>query len=163
MPTRVFSQQPDLVAALPQLLAHARRFFAAEVEVLAASPPDRSQLSDGFVSLQFNGGRYPGLGTFRIESRSTTDEDRASARAAELRGKAGGMAELAARCPRLWTVIPEGDVSGSAELQLCGLLASIALGPVMPADESTLYGVRGAMERAEKAAETAEKAERERH
>ena len=32
-------------------------------------------------------------------------------------------------------------------------LASVALGPVLPADGSTLYGVRGAMERAEKAAQ----------
>jgi len=71
---------------------------------------------------------------------------------AEERGRAGGMAQLAARCVALWSVTPEGEVSGTAELQLSALLASVALGPVLPADESTLYGVRGAMERAEKAA-----------
>jgi hypothetical protein len=61
------------------------------------------------------------------------------------------MALLAARCSVLWIVTPEGTPTGSAELQLSALLASVALGPVMPSDESTLYGVRGAMERAEKA------------
>jgi hypothetical protein len=58
---------------------------------------------------------------------------------------------LAARCPAVWIVTPEAEVQGSAELQLSALLASVALGPVLPDDESTLYGVRGAMERAEKA------------
>lgn len=150
MPTRVFSQQPDLVAALPKLVHHARRFFGAELDVLGASPPDRAQLVDAFVRLRFESGRYPGSGDFRIESRATTNDDRYAADAAEVAGKAGGMALLAARCPAVWTLTPEGESLGSAELQLSALLASVALGPVLPADGSTLYGVRGAMERAEK-------------
>jgi hypothetical protein len=60
------------------------------------------------------------------------------------------MAQLAARCVALWVITPTGEVTGSAELQLSALLASVALGPVLPSDVSTLYGVRGAMERAEK-------------
>jgi hypothetical protein len=64
------------------------------------------------------------------------------------------MSDLAARCPAVWTISAEGEVTGTAELQLSALLASVALGPVLPEDESTLYGVRGAMERAEKAAES---------
>lgn len=155
MPTRVFSQQPDLVAALPQLLAHAHRFFAAELDVLSASSAERPELASALVSLRIESARYPGDGTFRIESRGTTDEDRAAAERAEARGRAGGMAQLAARCAVVWVVTRDGEVTGSAELQLSALLASVALGPVMPEDESTLYGVRGAMERAEKAAESA--------
>ena len=151
MTTRVFSQQPDLVAALPQLLSHARRFFAAEVEVLSASPPERKDAAVAFVVLRLESARYPADGTFRIESRANTAADRAAAEVAEVRGRAGGMATLAARCQAIWSVAPEGEISGTAELQLSALLASIALGPVLPADESTLYGVRGAMERAEKA------------
>jgi hypothetical protein len=141
--TRVFSQDPDLVARLPQLLQHARRFFAAEIEVLSASPS---------VRLRVLSARYPGSGSFRVEARPTNHEDRVAAEAAEARGRAGGMAGLAARCPAVWVVTSEGDVSGSAELQLLALLASVALGPVLPPDASTLYGVRGAMERAERAA-----------
>jgi hypothetical protein len=144
--TRVFSQQPDLTAALPKLLQHARRFFAAEVEVLASQPD---------VRLRLDSARYPGRGTFRIATRPTTDDDRFAAEAAEARGRAGGMALLAARCPAVWVVTPESDVTGTAELQLTALLASVALGPVLPPDQSTLYGVRGAMERAEKAASSA--------
>ena len=152
MSTRVFSQQPDLIAALPQLLAHARRFFAAELDVLSASPRERAEPAEAEVRLRLISARYPGHGTFRIHAGRPTDADRAAAEVAEERGRAGGMAQLAARCVALWSVTPEGEVSGSAELQLSALLASVALGPVLPADESTLYGVRGAMERAEKAA-----------
>lgn len=152
MPTRVFSQQTDLVSVLPKLLQHARRFFAAELNVLSASPTDRVETALARVTVRLESARYPGSGTFRIESRPTTDDDRFAAESAEARGKAGGMALLAARCPSLWTLTPEGEVSGTAELQLSALLASVALGPVLPADESTLYGVRGAMERAEAAA-----------
>jgi hypothetical protein len=155
MATRVFSQQPDLVAALPQLLAHARRFFAAEVDVLSASAPDRPNLAEAEVRLRLDSARYPGSGTFRIKSRRPNPTDYAEAEAAETRGRAGGMAQLAARCQALWVVTPEGEIVGSAELQLSALLASVALGPVLPEDESTLYGVRGAMERAEKAAQSA--------
>lgn len=152
MATRVFSQELDLIAALPKLLAHARRFFAADVDVLAASAPDRPEPARAEISLRLECGRYPGSGTFRIQARPTLDDDRASAETAETRGRAGGMALLAARCPAIWTIEVQGEASGSAELQLSALLASVALGPVLPADESTLYGVRGAMERAEKQA-----------
>lgn len=147
-----FSQERDLVAALPKLLAHARRFFAAELDVLSGSPPDRASREQAEVTLRFEAGRYPGRGTFRILSREATADDRFAAEAAEARGKAGGMSLLAARCPVVWEVSALDTPTGTAELQLSALLASVALGPVMPADGSTLYGVRGAMERAEKAA-----------
>jgi hypothetical protein len=156
MATRVFSQQADLVAALPQLLTHARRFFAADLEVLAASPPERPDRAKALVTLRLESARYPASGTFQVEARAPTAADQAAAEAAEERGKAGGMALLAGRCAALWVLTPQGEVSGSAELQLSALLASVALGPVLPADESTLYGVRGAMERAEKAANLAD-------
>jgi hypothetical protein len=147
----VFSQQPDLVAALPQLLQHARRFFKLDLEVLSASPSERADPGQASVTLRLESHRYPGQGEFRVESRAAQDDDRFAAEQAEARGKAGGMALLAARCPWIWTIAPQGNPTGSAELQLSALLASVALGPALPSDESTLYGVRGAMERAEQA------------
>lgn len=155
MPTRVFSQQLDLVSALPKLLQHARRFFSAELEVLSASEIERPEPRQAFVELELTSARYPGHGRFRVESRSTTSDDQFAAESAEARGRAGGMSSLAARCPVVWVVTPQDEPTGSAELQLSALLASVALGPVLPEDESTLYGVRGAMERAEKAANSA--------
>jgi hypothetical protein len=148
----VFSQQSDLVASLPKILAHARRFFAAEIDVLSASPPSRPDPSVAEVRLRLSSARYAGSGTFRLAARARTDDDQFAAEAAEARGNATNMSLLAAQCPSVWSITPEADVSGSAELQLSALLASVALGPVLPPDQSTLYGVRGAMERAEAAA-----------
>ena len=154
MSTRVFSQEADLVQALPKLMAHARRFFAAELEVLSASPPDRPEPMRAALRVHFEAHRYPCRGSFRIEARETNPDDQFAAEAAEGRGRAGGMSALASRCKTVWTIAAEPDATGSAELQLSALLASVALGPVLPEDGSTLYGVRGAMERAEKAANT---------
>lgn len=151
--TLVFSQERDLVAALPKLLAHARRFFAAEIDVLSGSPPGRPEPEQAEVTLRFEARRYPGRGTFRLVSRPNTPDDRFAAEAAEARGRAGGMSLLAARCPVVWMLSSVDEPSGTAALQLSALLASVALGPVLPADGSTLYGVRGAMERAERAAQ----------
>jgi hypothetical protein len=147
MSFRVFSQEPSLMGALPKLLSHARRFFAAEIDVLSGSPPGSAH---GAVRLRFEARRYEGAGTFVVTSRPNSDDDRFAAEAAEARGNAGGMALLAARCSAVWEVKAE-QATGSAELQLAAALASVALGPVLPEDGSTLYGVRGAMERAEKA------------
>ena len=42
----------------------------------------------------------------------------------------------------------------AARLTLAGICASVALGPVLPPDGSTLFGVRGAIERRDKALPT---------
>jgi hypothetical protein len=85
-----------------------------------------------------------------ITSRRVTDDDLMPARLAEQRGRAAGMATLAERCPTIWEVASLGADSELARLNLCGILAAVGLGPVLPDDGSTLYGVRGAMERVEK-------------
>ena len=89
--------------------------------------------------------------TFQIRVRRVTTEDLAAANRAEARGNAFGMAALAARCSHVWKV--EGADQGVPPwllLECCALLASVALGPVLPPDEDTLMGVRSARERAEK-------------
>ena len=60
------------------------------------------------------------------------------------------MSTLATRCAHLWELEPVSDAPPAATLNLCALLASIALGPVLPPDIATLFGVRGAMERVER-------------
>jgi hypothetical protein len=60
------------------------------------------------------------------------------------------MATLAARCPTVWLIDECEPRSQAALLNLCAILASVALGPVLPDDDSTLFGVRGAMERVAK-------------
>lgn len=143
---RVFAQRDTLSLDLPELLRATRRYFDAvlEVQSFAQSPTgDRAQ-----VLLRSDKHGYEGQLT--ISSRSATNDDLVDARAAEERGRAAGMSLLAERCATIWEVSSVDVDSELARVNLCGILASVALGPVLPDDGATLYGVRGAMERVEK-------------
>ncbi len=96
----------------------------------------------------------PERGEYLLSQRAPSPEDQAAAQRAELSGKAYGMAQLSARCPWLWQLqaapgesTPAGQVDGPLTLLLCALLAGVALGPVLPPAQDTLFGVRGARER----------------
>ena len=130
-------------------MKNARSFFQASVEVLDEqhSPPGVPLPETGRVRLELSS---PGDGwsaRFAVASRAATKDDYEDANTAEARSRASGMALLAERCRYVWAIEPEGDEVEQATLTLCGVLASVALGPVMPGDRSTLFGVRGSMER----------------
>jgi hypothetical protein len=152
MHARVFAQTARL--DLAALVRSTQKFFEATVEVLeerglAVQAPD-ARPAEPFARLRISSARRHYSGIFRVTCRSALAEDWAAAQAAETRGRATGMGTLALRCIAVWDV--EGDAEGASEaalLNLCAVLASVALGPVLPADESTLFGVRGAMDRLE--------------
>jgi hypothetical protein len=143
---RVFSQRDQLTLDLPELLRATQRFFDATLEVRSRAQSASGDLVHVFLRCD----KYGYEGTLTIQSRQTTSEDLFAARAAEQRGHAAGMSTLAERCPTIWEVNSVGVDSELARLNLCGILASVALGPVLPDDGATIYGVRGAMERVEK-------------
>src|SRR3954469_21672821 len=126
----------------------ARNYFDATLDVQSRTEPR----SDGGESVQIllRSETHGYQGLLSIRTRWTSEHDRADARDAEQRGQAAGMATLAERCPTIWDVEPIGEDSELARLNLCGILAAAALGPVLPDDGSTLYGVRGAMERVDR-------------
>jgi hypothetical protein len=140
---RVFAQRDDLVIDLPELLSATRRYFDATIDVQS-----RSEAGDR-VELLLRSERHGYEGRLSLSSRKVTDFDLLDARAAEERGRASGMSALAERCHTVWEVEPIGIDSELARLNLCGILAAVALGPVLPDDCSTLFGVRGSMERVE--------------
>ena len=139
----VFSQLPGQVPPFADLAARAARFFASKLELL-------KQEENTFEVLLQN---HAVDGTFTLVTRAATRDDLVWAREAEIRGRAYGMADLAARCPRVWQLSvsamrsPAATAENSAALTLCAICASVALGPVLPPDHSTLFGVRGAIER----------------
>lgn len=151
-PVRIFAQREQLTLDLPALFATARSYFDATLEVEARSAPG----PDGRdrVEVRLRSEKHGYEGRFSIHTRWASEHDRADARDAEQRGQAAGMAALAARCPTIWDVEAIGDDSELARLNLCGMLAALALGPVLPDDGSTLYGVRGAMERVDRLLKT---------
>ena len=144
---RVFSQRDELTLDLPELLRTTRRFFDATLEVQSRTQSDGS---GDLVYVLLRSEKHGYEGVLTVQSRKAAAEDLVDARAAEQRGRAAGMSNLAERCPTIWEVNSVGTDSELARLNLCGILASVALGPVLPDDGATLYGVRGAMERVEK-------------
>ena len=149
VPYRVFSQSPGARLDLVSLLGNARRYFEAEVEVLEKSDSPQGQSALLLVRSARLGFEH----RFRVNARTKLPADFADAHEAEARGQAAGMAMLAERCPTVWEVEPESSGTDLSVLILCALLAATGLGPVLPPDGSTLYGVRGAMQRVEQMTE----------
>lgn len=145
----VFAQADSGQLDLAKVLKNARSFFQASVEVLDEEllPPGFSPPEGSRVRLELSSERHGWRARFAIASRPANHDDHEHANAAEAASRASGMALLAERCRFVWEIEPEGDELERATLTLCGVLASVGLGPVMPADHSTLFGVRGAMER----------------
>ena len=143
----MFAQREELGLDLPELMRATRRYFDSTLEVqsrtVAAGGGDE-------VRVLLRSEKHGYEGVLVIRARATRHEDLVAARAAEERGRAAGMSTLAERCPTIWEVSSLGVDSALARLNLCGILASVGLGPVLPDDEATLYGIRGAMERVEK-------------
>lgn len=145
---RVFTQRTELSIDLPALLRATRLYFEATLEVQAQSPGSAGR--GDRVELALHSQRFGYSGSFVVRARPVTEHDLADAELAERLGRAAGMASLARRCPTLWDVEAQGADDACARLNLCAILASVALGPVLPDDGATLYGVRGAMERVER-------------
>ena len=133
----VFAQREDTSVDLEGLTRNASRLWGATVSVIA---PGRVHFERTSLGVS---------GSFTLRARPRSEADLAAAREAEQRGRAAGMATLAARCPTIWELEPDEGTSEAATLSLCAALAATALGPVLPADGSTLFGVRGSLERAE--------------
>jgi hypothetical protein len=147
----VFAQTPSARLDLPKLVRNARTFFALEVDVLeelgfdpaAAAAPETVT-----VRIRLQSSAHGWDVPIRVRARRRTEADLSRARAAE--GNARGMADLAARCDFVWVVDAEGELELAGVLKFAGLLASVALGPVLPPDDSALFGVRGAVERSDR-------------
>ena len=141
----VFAQALAPTVGTESLGRNAERYFKAAIHAL----PALQHAPAGSARIELSGPRGVS-GSFTIRERPRTPDDLERARIAEQRGRAAGMAGLAERCGSVWSVEPEAGVDLTATLMLCAIIASIALGPVLPPDDSTLFGVRGAMERVER-------------
>lgn len=127
--------------------AHAARYFGSAFDASLGGPTFGVEPPAGVTLLRCT--IRGATATFAVGVRRVTTEDLAAATRAEARGDAFGMAALAARCSHVWRVEGTGDSEPWLLLEFCALLASAALGPILPPDEDTLLGVRSARERAE--------------
>ena len=86
--------------------------------------------------------------SFEVVTRKPTRDDLHAVREAEARGNAAGMGVVAELCTWVWQVTFDESAGAPALYTALAALASVALGPVLPPDRSTLFAVRGARERA---------------
>ena len=145
MPYLVFSQQSLTSLDVARLVQHAKRFFGLGFEVREC----RREGETGELVMVVTGGSGAVGPPLHARVRACAEGDYEAAERAERAGSAGGMAALARRCRFVWELEP-GAAAEVEVCRLCAILASVLLGPVMPPDGSTLFGVRGARERAER-------------
>lgn len=150
----VFAQAADARVDLAQLLRSARRYFDWSLDALeqCGVHPTGVAPENTRVRFRLTSNKEPWSAEFTLSARRAEARDHERARVAEERGRAGGMANLAQRCAYVWELEPELGVPEHVTWQCAALLAYVALGPVLPEDDSSLFGVRGARERAARSA-----------
>lgn len=144
----VFSQAAKDSPQEALLVERARTFFKTDLRFTRRWHPDE-MLREGNYLLQVTLPNCPSAELSAMR-RLATEEDWLAAEEAERIGQATGMATLARRCKVIWE-IPVVEHFEAEVMTICGVLAATELGPVLPPDHSTLYGVRGARLRADSA------------
>lgn len=134
----VFAQTDDATLPVEQLIVQARAHFDGQ---LSAAPAAVS------AAILFSYRAQGNSGDFSVTSCPSLAPDVARAREADRIAPSGGLADLAARCKRVWTVEPLNQPAEWLVLDFLALLASVALGPILPSEEHVLLGVRSARER----------------
>lgn len=135
----VFGQESPFPFELGTMRAYASRFLDAKVGFSAEKkgPPRPNDLAFVLVHhARFNA-------TVVVVSRPATAGDRALAERAESLAGGGGLASLAARCPRVFEV--HGGASADddrASLLVACLLAGTSLGPVITPEGTSIFGVK---------------------
>jgi hypothetical protein len=151
---------PDVSARvdIAQLAHKARTFFATALEIdpVKAYPDGRTPESDALhIEIKPLGKTILAptrvlVVTFPLErERHFRDIGDAAARAIG----GAGMDALVARTQRIWqvsTTIESGD-DVWAPLRIAAILAAVLLAPIVPPEGNTIYGVKGARERIERA------------
>lgn len=152
----VFAQEKHARLPLATLLNNARNYFGWSVNVLDEQgvAADGSPVLESRVLLELEHNQGGAPARFEVAARAVSPADHLAAREAEERSQAAGMANLAERCGIVWELTPAAGPREAASYEMCAVLASTALGPVMPRDRSSLFGVRGALDRARRAART---------
>jgi hypothetical protein len=143
----VFVQRSDPGVDIAGIAKNAQQHWKARVGLVA----NADRLDPLAPLLQLDCPARGLSGRFHVRARPTTAADLERARAAEAAGRAAGMSDLCARCPTVWEVEPEARTGEAASHLFAAALALTALGPVLPADGATLFGVRGAVQRADQA------------
>jgi hypothetical protein len=135
----IFSQSEEPIKNPERLKREAARHFSLELQITSSNTGD----------LEFRVARNAEpWATLRM--RAATATDHRQAHDAERRNDAAGMGGLAQRCPFLLELRRAEAAPEALGYQLAACIAFVALGPILPEDQSGLLGVRSAMKAAER-------------
>lgn len=123
------------------LARNASLFFRSKIQ-LVEREPER-------LVVQFQGDFAKEPIELSLLGRSVKKQDRKDVIEAERLGQAAGMGSLASQCRLLWELAAPEDAPPAALLAFAAATASVALGPILPPDGLTLFGVRDAFAKAE--------------
>ena len=146
----IFAQQTEHSLNFRRLLANAARVFDVEIEVSGEFGVE--ELTSPYTAgarLVARSRRGGWIVPFSVRVRPASYHDMQDARDAEARSHASGMSLLADRCPSVWELESPADAAQAHAWVIAAVLASTALGPILPEDRSKLLGVRSAMLRAD--------------
>ena len=144
----VFTQSEDGLVDEAKLVLHATQFFGTKLEILGHKPAGRKdQPAETRIAFRSTQDNFDA--TFTLITRTVQTADLRAARDAEVRGQVPGMGTLAEDCHHVWEVSAGNDVPEKASYLLCAVLASVALGPILPPEHDTLLTVRSARARAD--------------
>lgn len=136
----VFSQERDVRLDVTRLQTQAARFFAAKIGLTVDKryEGELPLVDAARVVLAAS----DAAGTRLCFGRRAEPADVAAVEAAEAATRSYGLAQLAQRCPIVWSIVPSIDHDRVA-LALAAIFASLFLGPIVsPGGEA--FGVRTA-------------------
>ena len=148
----IFTQSEEGGVDTATLSRHAEQFFGATLTLLERGRGGGRDAKPWRFAMKSTRGAYDA--TFVLRTRKVESSDLRAARDAEARGGVVGMEALASDCAHVWELDADDATTSHASYAMCAVLASVALGPIMPPEHDALLGVRAARERAEQGDET---------
>jgi hypothetical protein len=147
----LLSPEPDARIDEPRWAHQASTFFRASLTLVQRKlyPSGTTPLADAVeVDIAPRGGDATRVLVVTVPLDRAPDVRHAAAEAVAAIGGAG-MDALVARARRVWQVRATVAEGGDARAPLCAaaVLASIYLAPIVPPDETVIFGVKGARER----------------
>jgi hypothetical protein len=146
----VFAQRQSAEFDVDAWSRHSAQFFGASLGLTCEKRPDAPRAVDAAGLVLAREGHDPAVRI--VFARPASADDHAAADRAGAAQPGAGLDALARRCGYVYLVVCEPDAGAAAAsdrdaLALAGVLASVLLGPVLPPDGASLFGVRGARER----------------
>lgn len=144
----VFGQRADSAIDEAAARSNARRFFGADLTLGPDREPATShpEVDARWLRLTSDDPTASGRRVVYVRPAAPADHARAEdaeATAAREGQRAGGLSDLARRCPYAWLVLAPSDDDRVA-LTLAAVLATVLLGPIVTPSGRRIFGVRGA-------------------